>query len=73
MQLKVRRVGNSLGVVLPDEVIARLDVREGDNLTLTEGPNGYRLDANDPEVAKQLEHAEKIMRRYHDTLRKLAK
>jgi len=72
MQLKVRRVGNSLGVILPREAIARLDVREGDALNLTEIPGGYRLDAHDPEVARQLEHAEKIMDHYRDTLRKLA-
>ena len=35
MQLKVRKVGNSLGVILPREVIARLKVTEGDNLNLS--------------------------------------
>jgi putative addiction module antidote len=73
MQLKVRKVGNSLGVILPREVIARLKVAEGDNLNLTEGPEDYRLSAYDPEIARQVEAGEKIMRRYRNTLRELAK
>ena len=73
MQLKVRKVGNSLGVILPREVIARLKVVEGDNLNLTEGPEDYRLSAYDPEIARQVEVGEKIMRRYRNTLRELAK
>jgi putative addiction module antidote len=73
MQLKVRKVGNSLGVILPREVVARLKVAEGDNLNLTEGPEDYRLSAYDPEIARQVEVGEKIMRRYRNTLRELAK
>jgi putative addiction module antidote len=73
MQLKVRKVGNSLGVILPREVVARLKVAEGDNLNLTEGPEDYRLSAYDPEIARQVEVGEKIMRRYRHTLRELAK
>ena len=73
MQLKVRKVGNSLGVILPREVVARLKVVEGDDLNLTEGPEDYRLSAYDPEIARQVEVGEKIMRRYRNTLRELAK
>jgi putative addiction module antidote len=73
MQLKVRKVGNSLGVILPREVVARLKVVEGDSVNLTEGPEDYRLSVYDPEVARQVEIGEKIMRRYRNTLRELAK
>lgn len=73
MQLKVRKVGNSLGVILPREVVARLKVAEGDNLNLIEGPEDYRLSAYDPEIARQVEVGRKIMRRYRNTLRELAK
>ena len=73
MQLKLRKVGNSLGVILPREVIARLKVVEGDSLNLTEGPDDYRLSSYDPEIARQVEAGEKIMRRYRNTLRELAK
>jgi putative addiction module antidote len=73
MQLKVRKVGNSLGVILPREVVARLKVVEGDSVNLTEGPEDYRLSVYDPEVARQVEIGEKIMHRYRNTLRELAK
>ena len=73
MQLKVRKVGNSLGVILPREVVARLKVTEGDSLNLTEAPEDYRLSAYDPQVARQVEVGEKIMRRYRNTLRELSR
>ncbi len=70
--LKVRKVGNSLGVVLPREVAARLRVGEGDSLYLTEAPDGYRLTALDENFARQMEEAERIMREDRDLLRELA-
>ena len=73
MQLKVRKVGNSLGVILPRDVIARLKVADGDTLNLTEGPDDYRLSAYDPTFARQLEAGEKVMKRYRNALRELAK
>ena len=73
MQLKLRKVGNSIGVILPREVVNRLNVAEGDSLELTEGSDGYRLNVYDPEVARQVEIGKKIMRRYRNTLRELAK
>ncbi len=72
--LKLRKVGNSLGVVLPKEVLNRLDVPEGDSLCLTEATDGsLRLTPSDPEVVRQLEAAQDIIRRYRHTLRELAK
>jgi putative addiction module antidote len=71
--LKARSVGNSTGVTLPKEVTDRLKIKNGDTLYLTESPDGYRLTAYDPEFASQMEVAEKIMRRYKDALRQLAK
>jgi putative addiction module antidote len=73
MELKLRKVGNSLGVILPREVVARLNVGEGDSLSLTEGSGSYRLSAYDPEVARQVEVGKRVMRRYRNTLRELAK
>jgi putative addiction module antidote len=58
MQLKVRKVGNAHGVILPREVVARLKVVEGDSINLTEGPEDYRLSVYDPEVARQVEIGE---------------
>ena len=73
IELKVRKVGNSLGLVLPREAVSRLDVKENSRLFLSEAPaGGYRLTSYDPEFEKQMEVAEEGMRRYRNTLRALA-
>lgn len=71
--LKLNRIGNSVGLVLPKEILSRLRVAEGDTLYLTESPDGYRLTPFDPEFAEQMEAAEAVMRRRRDALRELAK
>jgi putative addiction module antidote len=72
--LKLRKVGNSLGVVLPQEVIGHLRAKEGEELFLIEGPNNsYRLTSLDPSFQKKMEKAEEIMGRYRNALRELAK
>ena len=74
LELKVRKVGNSLGVVLPREAVLRLDVEEGSRVYLSETPaSGYRLTPYDPEFEKQMKIAEEGMRRYRNTLHALAK
>jgi len=73
LQLKVRKIGNSLGVVLPKEALARLKVEEGETLYLTESPDGYRLTPLDEEFARQMDLAERIMREDRDVLRELSK
>lgn len=73
VELKVRRFGNSLGVVLPKEVISRLNTQDGARLHLIEAPEGgYRLVPYDPDFEKKMAQAEDIMRRYSDTLHVLA-
>jgi putative addiction module antidote len=72
--LKVRKVGNSLGLVLPKEVISRLRTGEGEEVFLIEGPNNtYRLTPFDPAFEKKMAKAEEIMARYRNTLHSLAK
>jgi putative addiction module antidote len=72
--LKIRKFGNSLGVVLPKEVIQRLRTRDGERVFLVESGEGdYRLTAYDPAFEKKMEKAEEIMGRYRNTLRALAK
>jgi putative addiction module antidote len=72
--LKVRKVGNSLGVVLPREVISRLQTGEGESLFLIDGPGGsYRLTPYDPVFEGKMSKAEQIMARYRHTVRKLSK
>lgn len=74
VELKVRKFGNSLGVVLPKEVISRLNTQEGAPLYLTEEPaGGYRLVPYDPGFRDKMARAEDIMHRYRDTLHVLAR
>ncbi|MBS0386804.1 MAG: AbrB/MazE/SpoVT family DNA-binding domain-containing protein [Proteobacteria bacterium] len=70
--LKVRRVGNSLGVVLPKEVLAKLRVGEGDELTVTDTPDGVALTADDSETAELMRLADDIMRKRRKVLKALA-
>jgi len=73
VELKIRKVGNSLGIVLPKEVLSHLNVEEGDTMTLTESQDGVRLTASNPEFAKTMAVFESLNRRYRNTLRELAK
>ena len=77
LELKLRKVGNSVGVVLPKEALARLNVQEGDSVTVTDAPEGtLRLTpgtAGREQFAKQMKAAEGVIRRYRNTLRALAK
>lgn len=73
IKLKVRKVGNSLGVILPKEALAKMKVEEGQALYLTESPDGYRVTKGDDEFSAQMAVAKDLMRRYHNTLRELAK
>ena len=72
-QSKVRKVGNSLGSILPKEVIADLKVQEGSVLYFTEAPDGVRITAQNPEFAQKLEAATSLSQRYRNALRELAK
>lgn len=71
--LKIRKIGNSLGVVLPKEVLARLRAGEGDDLHVVETPDGIELQAYDPELQRQLEAGRAVARQYRNALRQLAK
>ena len=73
MKLKITAVGNSAGVILPRELLARLRVDKGDALYATELPDGVKLTPFDPELADQMEVAERVMREDRNVLRKLAK
>ena len=72
-RLKVTKIGNSAGVVLPKELLARLRVGPGDTLYVTEAPDGVRLTAANPDFEARMALAEKIMREDRDILRVLAK
>ena len=70
--LKVMTVGNSIGVVLPKEVLTRLRVSKGDTLQVVETPDGIKLTPYDAEFARQMDIAERVMRKRRDVLKKLA-
>jgi putative addiction module antidote len=69
---KVTTIGNSLGIVLPREILARLRVDKGDQLFLVESPLGFELTPYDPEFATQMQQAEQVMRAERNVLRLLA-
>jgi putative addiction module antidote len=74
VELKIRKFGNSLGVVLPKEVIQRLRAGDGERLFLIEAADGeYRLTPYDPEFEKKMAKADEIMARYRNTLHALSK
>jgi putative addiction module antidote len=71
--LKLRAIGNSVGVVLPKEILTRLKVDAGDTLYVVETKDGVILTPLDVTVAEQLRVGRDVMHRYRDTLRALAK
>jgi putative addiction module antidote len=74
IELKVRKFGNSLGVVLPKDVINRLHTKDGEPLFLIEAPDGgYRLTPYDPAFEEKMTKAEDIISRYRNTLHVLSK
>jgi putative addiction module antidote len=74
LELKVRKFGNSLGVVLPKEVINRLRTDDGETVFLIEAPDGsYRLTPYDPSFEHKMAKAEDIINRYRNTLHVLSK
>jgi putative addiction module antidote len=72
MKLKITTIGNSAGVILPKELLARLRVDKGDALHAIELPDGIKLTPFDPKLAEQMEVAEKVMRGRRVLLKKLA-
>jgi len=71
--LKITQIGNSLGVVLPKELLARLKLEKGDTLFVTDAPGGVNLTPYDPAVEEQLALGREFMRDYRDTFHQLAK
>jgi putative addiction module antidote len=74
LELKLRKIGNSVGVILPKEALTHLKLEEGDSVCVTEGPDeSLRLSPSKAEVTRQMEVAQDVMKRYRHTLRELAK
>lgn len=71
--LKIIKIGNSAGVVLPKELLVKLRAGLGDTLYVSETPDGVRVTASNPEFEAKMALAEQIMRDDRDILRALAK
>ena len=73
LKLKITAIGSSAGLILPKEVLTRLKLEKGDQLALTETKDGYALSPYDPEFEIAMDAGRKVMRRYRNALRELAK
>jgi putative addiction module antidote len=74
MKLEVKKIGNSTGVILPKELLTKLDLKQGQWLYVTELPDGgVRLTPYDPDFEKAMQVVEDLMVEYRDTLKALAK
>jgi putative addiction module antidote len=71
--LKLTQIGNSVGVILPKELLAKLGVTKGDTLYAVEQPDGVRLTVADPDFAAQMDLARRVMKDRRAVLRELAK
>ncbi len=71
--LKIRKIGTSLGIVLPKELLTELGVGEGDTLYPVRTPDGVSLTQYDPDFAKILDDSRDYMRRHRNAMRELAK
>jgi putative addiction module antidote len=73
MKLKITPIGNSFGVILPKEALAKLKLTGGDAVFLTDTPDGYRITPYDPEFEAQMNAAKQVMKKRRNALRELAK
>ncbi|HXE46778.1 MAG TPA: AbrB/MazE/SpoVT family DNA-binding domain-containing protein [Ramlibacter sp.] len=71
--LKLTQIGNSVGVILPKEALARLRLEKGQSVFLTETPDGYALTPYDPTLEEQIQAGREFMREFRDTFHQLAK
>ena len=71
-KLKVTSIGNSCGIILPEEALAKLNVEAGETLYLKETANGFEISGADSEFEEEMQAARQVMTQYYDALRELA-
>lgn len=71
--LKLTQIGNSVGVILPREALARLKLGKGESVFLTETPEGYALTPYDPTLDEEIQAGREFIREFRDTFHQLAK
>jgi putative addiction module antidote len=69
---KIIAIGNSAGIILPKETLARLKVEKGDTVCLSETPVGLQISPYDEEFVAKMEVADRVIRRYRDAFKRLA-
>ena len=72
-QIKLRRAGGSLSATLPKDMLDRLNLKEGDTLTVVATPEGILLTPYDPDFAEAMEHYEQVARKYRNAFRELSR
>ena len=73
MELKVTKIGNSLGVILPRDLLGKLQLDKGDSIYLVATPEGFRMTSYDPVFAEQMDQARTLMRKRRNAVNELAK
>jgi putative addiction module antidote len=73
LKVKITSIGNSMGIVLPKEALAKLKAEKGDILYLVDGPEGLTLTPYQQDFEEQMNVAKKVMKKYRNALHKLAK
>ena len=73
MNITVRKIGNSEGIILPKEVLGKLNLKAGDKVNVVETPSGFTMQAASADFERQMDIADKFMDRYRVALEKLAK
>jgi len=73
LKVKVTAIGNSMGIILPKEALTKLKAEKGDVLYLIDGPEGLTLTPYQRDFEKQMQVAEKVMKKYRNALHELAK
>jgi putative addiction module antidote len=72
MNVVIRKIGNSEGVIIPKELLSQLGLQAGDELEINVRDGGFLMQPSDAEFARQLGHAQRFMDKYKVALKKLA-
>lgn len=70
--IKIRKIGDDLGITLPVEVLKKLDIAEGEEVLLVETENGVQISTQERNFAQAMAAYEKVSKKYEDALRELA-
>ncbi len=73
MKLEIKKIGNSTGLILPKELLVRLDLKQGDEVVVTDAPNGFRVTRDNSDFETAMQIVDDIMVEYRETLEALAK